>query len=158
MVLVASFALRHPEAYVPLFAFAGLWNRCRSKGCLIPFQFSLGAAVGLLLVRKNFAQTLPSLGFFHLVPSWRYSWLGCCPHFPTIVLERCPPAEVCNPYDCEQSAQSELVSLLLSFLAVAVSLIANRNAGAPPNTSLKRTREDKVPSSYRSVRAAQLNR
>ena len=138
LVLLALFAPRHPGAYVHFSPLEGFGISAALKVASF-VSITVGAAVGRLLVRGRFAQLpvawLLSSGAFVVLAA------RALPALPTIALERCPSDEVCNPYDWSVPLEWFREPLLALAVTVIISLIASKNSGAPPNTSLERTRE-----------------
>jgi hypothetical protein len=138
VVLVGWFALRHPEAYVhftPLEGF-GIDAALRIASFI---AITMGAAVGLLLVRGRSSRL--SAAWLFLSGAAVVLLARAIPRLPALALESCPPGEVCNPYDWSVPLEWLREPLLALAVVVVIGMVANSNAGTPPNKSLERTRE-----------------
>jgi hypothetical protein len=137
LVLVASYVVRHPEAFIHVTPLQGFGIEATFE--VISFVgITAGAAVGLFLVRSRLAR-LPAI------------WLIACGAFvvflarllPSIpaILGACPISEVCNPYHWSVSMEWFRLPLLALVATAILATFASSNAGTPPNKSLERTRE-----------------
>jgi hypothetical protein len=137
VVLAGWFAVRYPEAYVHFTPLQGFGLDAAAKVASFA-EIALGAAVGLLFVRAHSLKLSTA-------------WLLSCgavvvlvdrvlPALPPIVLESCPPGELCNPFDWSVPLESFREPLLALAAVMVVGMIASGKAGSPPETPLERTR------------------